>query len=339
MIKTVSIITFMIFALLAAGCSPAQGSGELVVYSARSERFVQPLIDKFQEETGIRVRLLSGSEALVNKILEEKNNVQSDVFFSNDAGAMEFLRLEGALMSNDSPALEVIDPKFRAQDGSWVGLSARTRVLMFNRDLISEDEMPAGLRQLAGPEWKGQFMITRGGNSSMVTHIAALRMAWGDEKTIEWIKAVKENAGAIVGGHTDIRTAVGAGEFKFGLVNNYYYHLQLNEASDNNVGVIYPDQGEGRMGAFVNVAGIALIEGAPNVENAKAFIDWLLEPEQQKIFAYNSREVPLNPEAETAPEARPITDYQVMDISLQDLGLLWIDAKQLIEQAGLDLDI
>ncbi len=334
--KLMVLVSVITIALAAAGCGNPVGQ-ELVVYSARNEAFVQPLTDSFQEETGIRVRLLSSSEALVNKVVSEKGNVQADLFFSNDAGAMEFLRLEGALQANGSAALEVIDPRFRAEDGSWTGLSARTRVLIYNKDLISEEEMPSDIWELTDPKWKGQFMITRGGNSSMVTHVAGLRMAWGDEKALEWVQGIKENAGAIVNGHTDIRRAVGAGEYRFGLVNNYYYHLQLNELENNNVGVIYPDQ-EG-MGAFVNVGGIALLAGAPNEANAKMFIEWLLEPEQQKVFAYNSREVPLNPEVEAAPEASPISSYRIMDISLQELGIYWIDAKHLIEEAGLDLGI
>ncbi|QGG48486.1 extracellular solute-binding protein [Heliorestis convoluta] len=336
-------------ALFVTGCSSSSSTStaadadketkELVIYSARNETFVQPLVESFEEQTGIKVRMLSGNEASVNKIIEERNNVQADIFFSNDAGAMEYLRLEGLLASNDSKALEVIDPKYRAVDGSWVGLSARTRVLMYNKDLISEEEMPKALWELTDPKWSGEFMITRGGNGSMVAHVAALRAAWGDEKTKEWIEQVRENAGAVVNGHGDIRRSVGAGEFKFGLVNNYYYHLQLNEDKDNNVGAIYPDQGSDDIGAFVNAAGVALIKDAPNTKNAKAFIDWLLEPEQQKVFAFNSMEVPLNPAVEAVGFAKKIDEYKVMDMPLQELGPVWSDVKQLIEDAGLDLNL
>ncbi len=111
--------------------------------------------------------------------------------------------------------------------------------------------MPQTLQEMADPAWAGRFMITRGGNSSMVTHVAALRLMWGDDATRGWLSAVKDQAGAITGGHTDIRQAVGAGEFEFGLVNNYYYHLQLEESTTNNVGAVYPDQGadgDGRRG-------------------------------------------------------------------------------------------
>ncbi|MDQ0340386.1 iron(III) transport system substrate-binding protein [Caldalkalibacillus uzonensis] len=314
-------------------------SGELVVYSARNENFVQPLLDKFAEETGITVKALHGEEASVNRIIEEANNVQADVFISNDIGAMEHLRLQGLLEGWNPEGAETIDEKFRAEDNSWIGLSARSRGFIYNKDLISEEEMPKTIEELADPKWEGQFMITRGGNGSMVAHVSALRNEWGDEKTKEWLSKVKDNAGAITEGHGDIRKAVGAGEFKFGLVNNYYYHQQLNEPADNNVGFIYPDQGEGEMGVFVNAAGVALIKGGPNPDNAKAFIEWLLTDEGQREFSYESMEVPLNPNIEAREEAARISDYKVMDMPLRELGKVWEDTKALIEESGLDLEL
>jgi iron(III) transport system substrate-binding protein len=324
------------------GCTPRQtntGKGEVVVYSARNESFVLPLLNSFEQQTGIKVRLLTGNETLVNKILEERNNVQADVFLSNDAGALEYLRLAEALSSNQSPALKIIDETYRADDGSWVGLSARTRVLIYNKDLISEEEMPKTLWELTDPKWSGQFMITRGGNGSMVAHVAALRAVWGDDKTTEWIGAVRKNAGAVVNGHGDIRRSVGAGEYAFGLVNNYYFHQQLSEPTNNNVGAIYPDQGEQGIGAFVNAAGVGLLNGGPNRSNAVALIDFLLQPDQQRAFAYTSMEVPLNPSVESNPIARPISEYTTMAVRLQDIGAMWADAKALIERGGLDLDL
>src|SRR3989304_5069705 len=63
--------------------------------------------------------------------------------------------------------------------------------------------------------------------------------------------------------HTDVRKAVGAGEFALGLVNHYYYHLQLAEGS--KVGVIYPDQGDGQLGLITNTTAVAVVKGAQNV--------------------------------------------------------------------------
>ncbi|WEG17191.1 extracellular solute-binding protein [Alkalihalophilus pseudofirmus] len=314
-------------------------TGELVVYSSRNENFVNALLEKFTADTGIEVKPLHAGDNAVSRIKGEAGNTQADIFISNDIGALENLRLEGLLEGSDPEGIESIDENYRADDNSWFALSARTRVLMYNKDLITEEEMPKSIEELTDPKWQGEFAITRGGNGGMIGHVSALRNEWGDEKTKEWIADVKDNAGAILEGHGDIRRAVGAGEFTFGLVNNYYYHQQLQEPTDNNVGVIYPDQGEGEMGAVVNAAGVGLVKDAPNAQSAQVFLDWILEEENQREFSYESLEVPINPEIEAVEGAATISDYKTHDMPLSQLGEVWEDTRELIEQAGLDLDL
>ncbi len=340
-----------LLAVLLAGCQgkesvpkgeppEVRADDKVVVYSSRKEDFVEPLLDKFTQDTGIEVEVLHAGDTAVNRLNEEAASVQADIFVSNDAGSLEYLRLRGVLAPLDDPIdLSAIDPSYRAEDGSWFGISARTRVFIYNKDLIREGEMPKAVWELTDPRWKGQFAITRGGNGSMIAHVSALRTQWGDEKTEEWIRTIKENAGAITEGHSDIRKAVGAGEFKFGLVNNYYFHLQLREPTDNNVGVIYPDQGDGEMGAFVNAAGVGIVAGGPNPGAARKFVEWILASENQLAFVSTSLEVPLDPTLEAPDGARSIDSYNVMDMPLRSLGQVWADSRALIEKAGLDLEL
>ncbi len=317
-----------------------EATGELVVYSSRNERFVDPLLEKFTADTGIEVSVLHAGDTVVNKLTEEASRPRADIVVANDIGMLEYLRLNDILAAPGAlDGVDSIEERYRAVDDSWIALSARTRVFIYNKDLISEGEMPQTVWELTDPKWDGMFAITRGGNAGMIGHISALRNEWGDEQTTEWIEAVKENAGAITEGHGDIRRAVGAGEFAFGLVNNYYYHQQLREPEDNNVGVIYPDQGDGEMGAVVNAAGVGFVAGGPNPVSARIFLEWVLLPENQREFSFASLEVPVNPEIEAVEEARPISDYNVQAMPLSELGTVWEDTRTLIERAGLDMEL
>jgi len=351
-LAVVALVALAAFSVIAVGCSGEKADGSsseeatagsatnLVVYTSRNEKFVKPLLEKFTADTGIQVDALFADDKVVNRLKEETVSPQADVLIGNDAGALEYLRMQGVLAPMANLAgIESIDPAFRAEDNAWFGLSARTRGFIYNKDLISEADMPKSLEELADPKWKGKFAITRGGNGSMIAHVSALRAAWGDERTEEWIRAVKENAGAITDGHGDIRKAVGAGEFAFGLVNNYYYHQQLAEPTDNNVGFVYPDQGQDEMGAFVNAAGVGLVAGGPNPEAARIFAEWVLLPENQREFSNASLEVPINAAIPAPDNTAPIDSYKVNGMKLSELGVVWEDTRSLIERAGLDLEL
>ena len=310
-------------------------TGKLVIYSGRKEQFIQPLIDKFTQETGIEVQLLSGGASeYALKIMDERNNPQADFFFANDSGVMEKLRLEGLLQANNMAAINNIPTDFRAIDNSWVGLSARSRVFIYNKDLISEEEMPKSILDLADPQWKGQFAITIAGSEAMIAHLTALRVQLGDAAVEEFIEGMLANQPEILKGHTDIRKAVGAGELKFGLVNNYYYHLQLLEEKDNNVDAIYPDQEEGGLGTFVNVAGIATVKDAKNAYSAQKFLEFLLQPEQQEMFANLNYETPVLPGIPVADIARPIDSYRRAAVDLSKIGPEWDATIDLMEKVG-----
>ncbi|MBP1969124.1 iron(III) transport system substrate-binding protein [Virgibacillus natechei] len=315
--------------------------GELIVYSSRNETFVQDLLDKFTEDTGVEVRALHGAEPL--QIQEEAGNVQADIFISNDIGALEYLNQQDLLEGYEPENVESIDEEYRAENNEWFAISARARGFIYNKDMIAEDEMPTKMDDLLDPEWSevdNGYAITRGGNGGMIGNVSALRYEWGDERTSDWIMSIQENAAGILDGHGDIRRAVGAGEHAFGLVNNYYYHQQLEEPTNNNVGFIYPDQAEGEMGAIANAAGLGMVSGGPNEENAHAFIDWILEEENQLAFVGESLEVPINPDLEPPfEEAVSFSELNVQDMPLEELGNYFEDTRTIIEESGLDLEL
>jgi iron(III) transport system substrate-binding protein len=344
-IRFLTIISIVLSLMVLASCKSESKSNELIIYSSRNERFVQPLLEKFTQETGIRVQALHGAHPL--RILEEARTPRADVFISNDLGALDYLYQKQLLV----PALlgdsMIIDSQFRAPDYSYFALTLRGRGLIYNRAKISKEELPLTNEALMDPKWasiKGGFAITRGGNSGMIGHITSLRYQWGDAKTANWIAAMRKNAGGIFQGHSEVRRAVGAGEFAFGLVNDYYYHQQLLEPN-NNVGFIYLDQGEGEMGALLNMAGLGIIKNGPNKQNAQRFAQWILQPENQKAFAGESMEILVHdqflPHYPSAIQAKVANFNQIQKHSMPatHLGKYFEDTRQLIEAYGLNLDL
>ncbi len=321
--------------MVAVSLRRVASDGELIIYSGRNEHFVMPLIEQFEEQTGIKVRLLSGSAtSFAHRLSEEAHRPQADVFLANDAGIMEYLRRQQVLTPIFSDRLTAIPAEFRSADATWTGLSGRSRVFMCNLNLIDDDAMPQSIFDLADPQYRGQFAITRSGNASMVSHIAAIRQFVGDEATKDLLRSILANQPVITSGHSEIRRMVGAGEVKFGLVNNYYYHLQLHEPRHHQVGAVYPDQEPEQMGVFVNVASLALIAGGPNPEHAQKFADFMLAPERQAMFALTSKEIPLIDSIAVPDYARGLDQYRRTEASLSELGAVWSDTLDLMEEAG-----
>lgn len=306
---------------------------ELVVYSGRKEPLIKPVLEMFEKESGIKVVLHSGGASeLANAILEEGGKPRGDVFIANDAGTLEMLRLKGALMPNTSARVRSVPEDLRASDGSWVGVSGRARVIMYNTQLVSKSELPKSVMDLVDPKWRGQVAVASSQNESWIAQISAMRVVLGERATEKFLRDLVRNQVKVLPGHTQVRNAVGKGEFKLGLVNHYYYHLEKQDGSP--VGVVYPDQGAKDMGALVNIAGVGIIRGARNESAARQLVDFLLSPGAQALFAKLNFEIPTLPGAQVY-EARPLEEIKRMKVNLERLGKELDATLDLIEKVGL----
>jgi iron(III) transport system substrate-binding protein len=285
--------------------------GELVIYSGRSEPLIQPVLDAFQMVyPNVEILLKAGGNSeLANALVEEAANPQADVFITTELFTIQALAQQDIFQSYLPQGAEDLPEGFIDPDHNWVGLTRRARVIMYNRELVTPEELPSSIFDLVDPKWKGQIAAAGSTNGSMQAQIAVMRQLLGDEATEEWLQGLLANDVTFFGGHTDVRKAVGAGEFKLGLVNHYYYYLQQAEGSP--VGIIFPDQGDGQIGLITNATSAAIIRGASNPAAAQAFLDFLVSSEGQELFAKLNYEYPLR-------EGVPLhSDVQPMDDSLR----------------------
>jgi iron(III) transport system substrate-binding protein len=294
----------------------ADVSGELVIYSGRTEPLLQPVIDAFQAKyPNVDVLLKAGSNSeLANALLEEQANPQADVFITTELFTVQSLAQEGIFQSYRPVGADQLPEEFLGTDNLWTGLTRRARVIIYNADLVPEEELPTSMFDLTDPKWQGQIAAAGSTNGSMQAQIAAMRQLIGEEETEAWLNGLIDNDVTFFGGHTDVRKAVGAGEFKLGLVNHYYYYLQKAEGS--NVGVIFPDQAEGQIGLITNATAAAIVNGAPHVEAAQAFLDFLVSPEGQRLFAEQNYEYPLLPGVELHADVQPLDEFRFAKVDV-----------------------
>jgi iron(III) transport system substrate-binding protein len=337
-----ALLLLLALALTLAACAPASQpasdgsiSGTLVIYSGRSEPLIQPVIDAFRAQyPDVEVLLKSGNNSqLANALIEEKGNPQADLFITTEIFTIQKLAQEGIFQPYRPATAALLPAEAQGGDDLWFGLTRRGRVIMYNTELVSPEEAPRSIFDLTDPKWKGQIAAAGSTNGSMQAHIAVLEKAIGAEKTEAWLGGLIANDVTFFGGHTDVRKAVGAGEFKIGLVNHYYYYLQAAEGSP--VGIVFPDQEEGYIGLASNLTSAGIVNGGSNPAAAQAFMDFLLSEEGQKLFAELNYEYPVLPGVAINPAVESIDNYRLMNVNLRDATLNLDNVFAIIETVGL----
>jgi iron(III) transport system substrate-binding protein len=307
-------------------------SGTLTVYAGRSEELVGPLIERFEAETGVDVEVAyAGTTDLAATILEEGDASPADVFFAQDAGALGAVAAEGRLTTLPSSTLDQVDARFRSDDGQWVGLSGRARVVVYDTRLYEAADLPASIDAFTDPAWSGKIGWAPT-NASFQSFVTAYRVLEGDEAARTWLEGIVANEPKVFEGNGAVLAAVAAGEVEVGFINHYYLMNALAEQGDT-----FPVRnhfiGGEDPGALVNAASAGILSTAKNAAAAQAFVDYLLNEESQEYFANETHEYPLIEGVAANPDLPALDEVSSPDIDLSDLSDLE-GTLRLIQEAG-----
>jgi iron(III) transport system substrate-binding protein len=312
----------------------ASGGGTLTIYSGREEEIVAPLFERFEEESGIDVEVRYGDSAeLAATLAEEGGDSPADVFFAQDSGALGAVAGEGLLGELPDDVLERVDESYRDPDGRWIGTSGRARVVAYNTDSLSEDDLPDDIFGYTDERWKGKLGLAPT-NASFQAFVTAMRLSEGEERTREWLQAIKANEPKFYEKNSPVLEALAAGEIEVGLVNHYYLALLKEEQPDAPVANHF--LGAGDPGALVNVAGVGIVENADDDEAAREFVEFLLSEEGQRFYAEEAEEseYPLV-EGVEGPEGVPqLEEIEGPDVDLGDLGPELEATLELLNELG-----
>ena len=322
--------------LTAAGNREADSSA-LTLYSGRGESLVEPLIEQFEQETGITVNVrYGGTSELAVLLSEEGNRTPADLFWAQDAGALGALAQQGLLAQLPARYAEGSLPIYRSTTERWVAASGRARVLAYSPQRLDKSEYPASVFDLTDERYRGRISWAPT-NGSFQAFVTAMRVEYGDEVTLQWLQDMAANDTQAYRNNTTQIEALAAGEVDAALVNNYYLLRFLAQDADYPVAQRFFAADD--IGNLVNIAGIAITvrSGAdsPARSNAERFIDFLLSEHAQQYFTDTVYEYPVvegieqNPSLESLPtllQAAPTIDLD----ALSDLD----GTLSLLRQAG-----
>lgn len=296
---------FLIISLFSiTACNKQQP--EVVVYNTVDQIFSEPVLQDFEKETGIKVRAIFDTEetkstGILNRLLAEKDNPQADVFWSGDPVRTIVLKDEGILASIQPENAKEIPSHFK--DSTWIGFSARARVLIYNKNLLPEDSVPQSIFDLTNKQYKGKVAIANPLFGTTTFHIAALFSSLGNQKAEQFLQALKDNDVVIATSNGDVRKRVASGELPLGLTDTDDAFEAIEEGAP--VGIVFLDQ-EG-IGTLIMPNTVSLIQGSPNTENGKRLIEYLLQKETETKLAQLAAQMPLH-KGVPVPEHVPSLD-------------------------------
>jgi iron(III) transport system substrate-binding protein len=334
------LVALSLFAVALAGCggeenaSGGSGGGKLTIYSGREEELVGPLFERFEEASGIDVEVRYGDSAeLAATIAEEGDNSPADVFFAQDPGSLGALEGEELLAELPDEILDRVPERFRDPDGHWVGTSGRVRVLAYNTEALSEDEVPDSVLDLTDPRWKGKIGFPPT-NASFQAFVTAMRLSLGDERAKEWLEGFAANDPKTYEKNTPVVEAVAAGEIELGLVNHYYLYLVKEEQPDAPVANHFLNGDD--PGALISVAGAAIIDGTDDEDEAREFVEYLLSEEGQRFYTEEAEEAeyPLIEGVEPKEGLPALESLEGPDVELDAFGPELEQTLELLREVG-----
>jgi len=339
----VSLTALATAGLLLAGCAapapveqPAEpaSDGTFTLYSGRDEALVQPLIDQFEAATGIEVEVRYGNTAELGALLlEEGDATPAQVFLSQDAGALGALSQAGLFATLPDDIADAVPAGFTSTDASWVGVTGRARVVVYDGEQFTADELPDTIDEYVTDEWSGRVAVAPS-NASFQSFVTALRVLDGEDAAVAWAEALAGNDPQIFEGNTPILTAVNDGVVEVGLSNHYYWFRAAAEVGAENMRAQLKFLTAGDAGSIVNVTGAGILSGAAADADALEFVRYLISLEAQTYFVEQTFEYPLLPGVD-APAGLPSLESLVnAELDLSDLDDL-ATTQRLLADAGL----
>ncbi len=299
-----------VIATPSAAFAQSAAAGGIVVYNAQHESLAREWAEGFTKETGIEVTLRNGGDTtLGNQIIQEGKASPADVFLTENSPAMVLVEKAGMFAPLNADTLALVPEQFRPASGLWTGIAARSTVFAYDTRKLTEDQLPKSLLDLADPAWKGRWAASPSG-ADFQAIVGALLALKGEETTMAWLKAMKENSTAYKGNSTAMK-AVNAGQTEGAVIYHYYWFGDQARTGENSNNVKLHYFRHQDPGAFVSISGGGVLASSTHPEQAQAFVKWIAGKGGQEVLKNGtSYEYAVGLKAQSNPKLVPLDDLQ-----------------------------
>lgn len=282
----------------------AQSGGSLVVYSPNVDEIMNTLIPMFENETGIKVEVVSaGAGELMKRIESEKENPYADVIFGGYVTDADYFE---EYVSVNLPDLLVDQENTEPFRTPYI---ANGSCLLVNENLAGEIPIN-GYADLLNPDLKGKIVSGDPVSSSsayrQLTNILLAMGGYESEEAWDYVDKLVQNLdGKILNSSGAVHKGVVEGEYVVALT--YEDPCANYVKSGAPVRIVFPEEG-----AVFLESDIGIVKGAPNQENARKFVDFITSKEAQSIFGTELTNRPLHKEAEIGDHLIPYSEINLL---------------------------
>ena len=335
-----NIISF-IFLTISFIFTPYIMAKEINIYSHRQPFLINPFLELFTQETGIKTNVVYSKKGLAQRLKAEGENSPADIILTVDIGRLYIYDDLNLLLPIESKKLINNIPTYlRSPDNSWFGLSKRARVIVVDNKKIKDGDITT-LEDLADSKWKGQICSRPGSHVYNRGIMASVLAEYGKEKAEEWARNLVSNFAKRPQGNDRAQVkAIYEGECSIAIINNYYYgKLKFSEDPEQrkwveNVRLIFPNQAEGDRGAHVNISGAGVAKYSKNKKEAIALLEFLTSEKAQKLYGEINFEYPVNPKVSPSEELQNWGEFREDNLPIIKIAELAPEAQKIIDRVG-----
>ena len=328
--KKISICASL-FILVSCTYEPAD---ELTIYTSRQPQLIEPIVEKFILETGIKVNFLSGNaQELMERIDVEGDNSPADIFMTVDAGVLWQAAERDIFSSTNSKILEENIPSYlRDPENKWFGLSKRARTIVYSNDQFNDNDFST-YEDLADPKWKGKLCLRTSKKVYNRSLMASMIDAYGFEKAKEVVTGWISNlATEVFSNDTNALKAVSSGQCGLTIVNTYYLARLLDDPQYDNLTLFWANQSD--RGVHVNISGAGIVKTSKNKQAATLLLEYLSSEKAQDFYASANKEYPVLDGAMVHASIKDWGEFIEDNINVGKLGSLQKEAVFLAQEVG-----
>ena len=326
-------LTIILSIFILVSCS-YQANDELTIYTSRQPQLLEPIIEDFFQDTGIKVNLLSGNaQELMERIDIEGEDSPADIFMTVDAGVLWQATERKIFSETNSDILKKNIPEYlRDPSNQWFGFSKRARTIVYSSDKFSDNDF-SSYEALSDPKWAGKLCLRTSKKVYNRSLMASMIDAYGyDEAKAVVLGWVSNLATEVFSNDTNALKAVSSGQCGVTIVNTYYLARLLDDPKYDNLSLFWANQGD--RGVHVNISGAGIVKTSKNKANAVKLLEYLSSMKAQDFYASANKEYPVLASADIDDSIEGWGEFSEDNINVSKLGSLQKEAVFLAQEAG-----